>query len=39
MAVFQQISFFKNIGLAGGLLVLAALGPGRLSLDARRSAG
>jgi putative oxidoreductase len=39
MAVFQQISFFKNIGLAGGLLVLAALGPGRMSLDARRSAG
>ena len=29
----QFISFFKNCGLAGGFLMLAAFGPGRLSLD------
>ena len=31
----QRQAFFKNLGIAGGLLVLAAFGPGRLSLDAR----
>jgi putative oxidoreductase len=29
----QQIMFMKNLGLAGGFLVLAASGPGRLSVD------
>ena len=29
----QFISFFKNCGLAGGFLMFAAFGPGRLSLD------
>jgi len=32
----QQINFMKNLAIAGGMLVLAAFGPGRLSLDARR---
>ncbi|MEE4175566.1 MAG: DoxX family protein [Xanthomonadales bacterium] len=34
----QFILFFKNVAMAGGLLVLAANGPGALSLDARRAA-
>jgi putative oxidoreductase len=34
----QQINFMKNLSIAGGMLVLAAFGPGRLSLDARRLA-
>jgi putative oxidoreductase len=34
----QQINFMKNLAIAGGLLVVAAFGPGRLSLDARRRA-
>jgi putative oxidoreductase len=34
----QQINFLKNLAIAGGMLVVAAFGPGRLSLDARRSA-
>jgi putative oxidoreductase len=34
----QQINFLKNLSIAGGMLVLAAFGPGRLSLDARRLA-
>lgn len=33
----QQQAFFKNIGLIGGLLVLASRGPGRFALDARRA--
>ena len=33
----QQISFMKNLSIAGGMLVLAAFGPGALSLDARRA--
>ena len=32
----QQINFMKNLAIAGGMLVLAAFGPGRLSVDARR---
>jgi uncharacterized membrane protein YphA (DoxX/SURF4 family) len=29
--------FMKNLGIAGGLLILAAAGSGRLALDAWRS--
>jgi putative oxidoreductase len=36
--MIQQLMFFKNIAVVGGLLALAALGAGKLSLDARRSA-
>lgn len=36
MAIAQKQAFFKNIAIAGGLLLLAAHGPGRLSVDARR---
>lgn len=32
----QQINFFKNIAIAGGLLFVFAFGPGAYSLDARR---
>ncbi|SER13684.1 putative oxidoreductase [Solimonas aquatica] len=31
----QQIMLMKNFAIAGGLLLLAAYGPGKLSLDAR----
>lgn len=31
----QSIQFMKNVGLAGGFLLLAAAGPGALSLDRR----
>ncbi len=31
----QLIHFLKNLGLAGGFLVLAAAGPGALSVDER----
>jgi putative oxidoreductase len=34
--MMQQINFMKNLAIAGGMLVVAAFGPGRLSLDARR---
>jgi putative oxidoreductase len=33
----QFIHFFKNIAMAGGLLQVVAFGPGRFSLDGRRS--
>ncbi len=33
----QQLMFFKNLGVVGGLLALAAAGAGAWSLDARRS--
>lgn len=32
-----QIHFWKNISIAGGFLILAAFGPGGISLDAKRS--
>lgn len=35
-AMVQQLMFFKNIAVVGGLLVLAAFGAGAWSLDARR---
>jgi putative oxidoreductase len=31
----QQIMFFKDVGLAGGFLILSAFGAGPLSVDAR----
>lgn len=31
----QAISFWKNVAIAGGFLMLAASGPGALSVDAR----
>src|SRR5690606_240102 len=34
----QWIQFQKNVTLAGGFLVLAVLGAGQLSIDARRGA-
>ena len=34
----QQIMFFKNVAIAGGLLMMTAFGPGAWSLVARRSA-
>jgi putative oxidoreductase len=34
-AFVQQLMFFKNIAVVGGLLVVAAFGAGRLSLDGR----
>ena len=35
-AFMQQLLFFKNIAVVGGLLAIAANGAGALSLDARR---
>lgn len=32
----QSIQFMKNMSMTGGLLVLAAFGPGRLSIDGRK---
>jgi putative oxidoreductase len=34
----QMIMFMKNIGIVGGFILLAATGPGALSVDARRQA-
>lgn len=34
----QAISFWKNLAIAGGFLLLAANGPGSLSVDARWAA-
>jgi len=33
----QQLLFMKNLAVAGGMFVVAALGAGPLSLDARRA--
>ena len=37
-AMIQQIMFFKNLAIAGGLLLISAFGAGAWSLDARREA-
>lgn len=34
----QQQAFFKNIGVVGGLLLVAAFGPGSWSMDGKRDA-
>jgi len=36
-AFMQQLLFFKNIAVVGGLLAIAANGAGAWSLDARRN--
>ena len=36
--MMQQLLFFKNMAVVGGLFALAALGAGKFSLDARRAA-
>lgn len=38
-AMVQQLMFFKNIAVTGGLLVLAAFGAGAFSVDGKRSPG
>ena len=35
--MMQQLMFFKNIAVVGGLLVLAAWGAGAWSVDAKRA--
>lgn len=35
-AYMQQLLFYKNIAVVGGLLAFAAFGPGSFSVDARR---
>jgi len=37
-AMVQQLMFYKNIAVVGGLLLLAAHGAGAWSMDARRGA-
>jgi len=36
--LIQQIMYLKNVAMMGGLLLLAAMGPGSLSIDGRSSA-
>lgn len=38
LTMFNGLMMWKNITVAGGFLVLAAFGPGAISLDARRAA-
>jgi putative oxidoreductase len=38
MAMMQKVNILKNISVEGGLLVLAAFGPGRYSVDGGASA-
>lgn len=38
-AMVQQLMFMKNLSVAGGLFIVAALGAGALSIDARRRPG
>ncbi|PZQ74416.1 MAG: DoxX family protein [Variovorax paradoxus] len=35
MLMAQQINFYKNLAIAGGLLAFFAFGPGRFSIDKR----
>jgi|SRR5271165_4334711 len=37
MAQIQMILFMKNVSMLGGALLISQFGPGRFSLDARRS--
>jgi putative oxidoreductase len=37
-AYVQQLLFMKNLAVAGGMFLVAALGAGPVSLDARRLA-
>ena len=37
MAMMQRVNIMKNIAIEGGLLVLAAFGPGRFSIDGQAS--
>ncbi|MCF3639136.1 DoxX family protein [Rhizobium sp. TRM95111] len=39
LTLFNSLMMWKNITIAGGFLVLAAFGPGALSLDARVGTG
>lgn len=36
LVMMNQAAFLKNLAIAGGFLILAAFGPGSLSIDARR---
>lgn len=36
-AMVQQLMFMKNLSVAGGMFIVAALGAGPVSLDARRA--
>lgn len=36
--MMMTTEFLKNLSIAGGMLVLAAFGPGSISLDAKRNA-
>jgi putative oxidoreductase len=38
LTMFNGLMMYKNLGLAGGFLVLAGQGPGALSVDAKRGA-